>query len=83
MDNEIIPSIDAPKDLNLHNYSRTIIARFENPKIKHLLSQIACDGSIKIPVRTLAPIQNNVLANRSIKSLSVVVAAWIHFIRLS
>ena len=81
VDNEIIPTIEAPKGLDLHNYSRAIIARFENPKIKHLLSQIACDGSIKIPVRTLAPIQNNITANRSIKSLSVVVAAWIHFVR--
>tara|TARA_R110002153_G_scaffold32008_5_gene97062 strand:+ start:6113 stop:7597 length:1485 start_codon:yes stop_codon:yes gene_type:complete len=83
VDNEIIPTIEAPKGLDLHDYSRAIIARFENPKIKHLLSQIACDGSIKIPVRTLAPIQNNVLANRSTKSLSVVVAAWIHFIGFS
>jgi fructuronate reductase len=83
VDNEIIPTIEAPKGLDLHNYSRVIIARFENPKIKHLLSQIACDGSIKIPVRTLAPIQNNIVANRDFKSLSVVVAAWIHFIRVS
>lgn len=83
VDNEIIPTIEAPKGLDLHNYSRAIIARFENPKIKHLLSQIACDGSIKIPVRTLGPIQNNIVANRPIQSLSMVVAAWIHFIRFS
>jgi fructuronate reductase len=83
VDNEIIPTITAPKGLDLHDYSRAIIARFENPKIKHLLSQIACDGSIKIPVRTLAPIENNVSANRSIKGLSDVVAAWMHFVRLS
>lgn len=80
VDNEIIPTIAAPSGLNLHDYSRAIIARFENPKIKHLLSQIACDGSIKIPVRTLAPIQSNLIAKREIKSLSIVVAAWIHFI---
>lgn len=83
VDSEIIPTIEAPTGLNLHDYSRAIIARFENPKIKHLLSQIACDGSIKIPVRTLAPLQNNLAAKRSIKLLSIVVAAWIHFIRNS
>jgi len=83
VDNEIIPTIEAPKALDLYDYSRAILARFENPKIQHLLSQIACDGSIKIPVRTLGPIQNNVIAKRSIQSLSIVVAAWIHFIRLS
>lgn len=83
VDSEIIPTLTAPKGLDLHQYSRAIIARFENPKIRHLLAQIACDGSIKIPVRTLAPIQNNIVANREFKSLSLVVAAWIHFIRRS
>ncbi|MGJ8682641.1 mannitol dehydrogenase family protein [Paraglaciecola sp.] len=83
VDNEIIPTITPPKGLDLHNYSRAIIARFENPKIKHLLSQIANDGSVKIPVRTLAPIQSNISAARSYQSLSMVVAAWIHFIRQS
>lgn len=83
VDDEVIPTIEAPLGLDLHQYSRAILARFENPKIKHLLSQIACDGSIKIPVRTLAPIQNNIAHNRSFKMLSRVVAAWIHFIRVS
>ncbi|MGJ8694323.1 MAG: mannitol dehydrogenase family protein [Thalassotalea sp.] len=83
VDSEIIPTIAAPSGLNLHDYSRAIIARFENPKIKHLLSQIACDGSIKIPVRTLAPLAANLKHNRSVELLSVVVAAWLHFIRNS
>ena len=81
--NEIIPTLIPPRGLDLYFYSLAIIARFDNYKIKHLLSQIACDGSIKIPVRTLAPIQKNITDNRPFKSLSIVVAAWIHFIRHS
>ena len=48
-----------------------------------MLRQIACDGSIKIPVRTLAPLANNLKNNRGISSLSVVVAAWVHFLQMS
>jgi len=81
VDNEIIPTLEPVKGLDIIQYSRDIIARFENPKIKHLLRQIACDGSIKIPVRTLAPLAENISNERSIASLSVVVAAWLHFIR--
>jgi len=81
VDNEIIPTLEPVKGLDIFHYSRDIIARFENPKIKHLLRQIAYDGSIKIPVRTLAPLAENISNERSIASLSVVVAAWLHFIR--
>ncbi|WP_111978707.1 mannitol dehydrogenase family protein [Algibacillus agarilyticus] len=82
VDEEIIPSIAAPAGLDLHVYSRDIIKRFENVKIQHHLEQIACDGSIKIAVRTLEPITENLQAARSIQLLSIVVAAWIQFVYL-
>ncbi len=81
VDSEIIPTLKSVVGLDLFQYSRDIIARFENPKIKHLLRQIACDGSIKIPVRTLTPLATNIRAGRSIQSLSIVVAAWLHFLQ--
>lgn len=39
--------------LELANYRSTLIKRFKNPTIKHQLSQIAIDGSIKLPLRIL------------------------------
>ncbi len=81
VDEEIIPTIEAPEGLDLTEYSRQIIARFENPKIRHLLEQIGCDGSIKIPVRTLEPINDNLKAGRSNNNaLYYVVAGWIKFV---
>ncbi|MCU4677100.1 mannitol dehydrogenase family protein [Catenovulum sp. 2E275] len=81
VDEEIIPTIEAPQGLDLTEYSRQIIARFENPKIRHLLEQIACDGSIKVPVRTLEPINDNLNAGRSNNNaLYYVVAGWIKFV---
>ncbi|AWB66093.1 mannitol dehydrogenase family protein [Saccharobesus litoralis] len=77
---EIIPSIDAPTGLDLASYADDILSRYQNPAIRHLLLQIAADGSLKIPVRTLAPIEENIKAGRSIEQLSMVVAAWIRFV---
>ncbi|MEZ7898357.1 MAG: mannitol dehydrogenase family protein [Flaviflexus sp.] len=36
------------------DYAKALLARYENPNIRHLLAQIAHDGSQKIPVR-IAP----------------------------
>ncbi|WAJ71907.1 mannitol dehydrogenase family protein [Catenovulum adriaticum] len=80
VDQEISPSINLPKGLNLYKYSRDIIARFENSKIQHKLAQIACDGSIKISIRILEPMLENLRAGRPTKNLALVVACWIHFV---
>lgn len=33
------------------DYRRALVERFSNPRIKHLLAQIAADGSQKVPIR--------------------------------
>ncbi|MDB5455395.1 MAG: Mannitol dehydrogenase domain, partial [Caulobacter sp.] len=42
---DIIPSLTAPRGLDLEVYADAILARFRNPEIRHLLAQIAWDGS--------------------------------------
>ncbi|MDP5132086.1 MAG: mannitol dehydrogenase family protein, partial [Paraglaciecola sp.] len=48
---------------------------------RHLLAQIAWDGSQKIPMRILPAINDNLAAGRSIARLSSCLAAWFLFIR--
>lgn len=79
---EILPSIDGPKELDAKQYSQDILQRFRNPAIRHLLSQIAWDGSQKIPMRILPIIQQNLREERSVSLLSYALAAWMHFVRL-
>ena len=62
-------------------YSDAILARFRNPAIRHLLAQIAWDGSQKIPVRLLGTIADALTAGRRIDRLCLPVAAWLHFVR--
>lgn len=83
LNEEIIPSFIPPAELDVNEYASDIIRRFENPQIVHLLSQIAWDGSQKIPVRILGTLTDNLRAGSSIKLLTLTVAAWIHFIRLT
>jgi fructuronate reductase len=79
---EIIGSFHAPAELNPAEYSADIFQRFDNPAIRHLLAQIAWDGSQKLPMRVFPIIQDNLASGRSIRLLSLVVASWMLFIRL-
>jgi len=79
---EILPSFIPPAELNAEQYSADIFRRFENPSVRHLLAQIAWDGSQKLPMRILPVISDNLAAGRSIKLLALAIASWLHFLRL-
>jgi fructuronate reductase len=78
--NEIIPSFTPPAELDVQQYSEDILSRFRNPAIRHLLAQIAWDGSQKLPMRILPIISDNLASGHSIKKLAFIIAAWCRFI---
>jgi fructuronate reductase len=78
---DIRSGLAAPQGLDLDRYIEAVLRRFSNPTIRHLLSQIAWDGSQKLPFRILPTIAENLAAGRSIARLCVPLAAWFHFIR--
>ncbi|WP_417358036.1 mannitol dehydrogenase family protein [Gallaecimonas pentaromativorans] len=77
---EIVPSLTAPDDMDLAAYAEAILKRYRNPYIRHLLAQIAWDGSQKLPFRLLGTVRDNLKAGTSIDRLCVAVAAWLRFI---
>ncbi|GGD11034.1 mannitol dehydrogenase family protein [Aquisalinus flavus] len=77
---EIIPGLTAPVGLDLTEYRDAIIGRFHNPEIRHLLAQIAWDGTQKLPVRIISVIRENIEAARPVDRLCLVVAAWRIFV---
>ena len=78
---DILPTIKAPRGLDLNDYVQAILKRFRNPTIRHALAQIAWDGSQKLPFRLMGTIQDNLEAGRPIDRLCVPIAAWMHFVR--
>ena len=61
-------------------YIDQVLARLRNPGIRHLLAQIAWDGSKKLPVRLLGTIEDALAAARSIDRLAWPLAAWMRFV---
>jgi fructuronate reductase len=81
MREDIQPTLQAPRGLELRQYSAAILQRFRNPALRHPLAQIAWDGSQKLPFRILGTIADALAAARPVDRLCVPVAAWMHFIR--
>ncbi len=81
IDSEVIPSFIAPKELDAYGYSREILERFKNPAIRHLLSQIAWDGSQKLPMRIVPIVEQNLKDGRSISRLCISLVSWFLFLR--
>ncbi|MFL5296814.1 MAG: mannitol dehydrogenase family protein [Phenylobacterium sp.] len=81
MPRDIAPTLRPTAGLDLDRYIGDILARFRNPAIAHRLSQIAWDGSQKLPIRLFATIEDTLAAGRPLDRLAVGVAAWMAFIR--
>lgn len=74
-------SLNPPRALNVDAYIDAVLARFANPAIRHLLAQIAWDGSQKLPFRVLNTMKEALAAGRPIERLCVPLAAWFSFVR--
>lgn len=81
MREHIAPAITLPAGLDAPTYISAILERFRNPSIRHKLSQIAWDGSQKLPVRLLGTIAEALARGRDIAPLCLAVAAWMCFVR--
>ncbi|HEX8466754.1 MAG TPA: mannitol dehydrogenase family protein [Allosphingosinicella sp.] len=76
---DITPGLQ-PSPLEVGAYCADILQRFRNPAIRHKLSQIAWDGSQKLPYRLLDTIAEARAAGRPVERLAVPVAAWMLFV---
>ncbi len=69
-----------PPGLDLDAYQEALLKRFDNPHLRHRLTQIAMDGSQKLPPRLLATIRDRLTAGQPIDALPLAVAGWIRWL---
>jgi fructuronate reductase len=81
MHEDIAGSLKPVEGLDVQSYAGAVQDRFRNPAIRHLLSQIAWDGSQKLPYRLLDTVRDRLAAGEDVARLAVPVAAWIAFLR--
>jgi fructuronate reductase len=68
------PGLDVP------GYRRALLARFGNPRISHVLDQIAADGTTKLRMRAVPVLRAERRAGRSGVAAARVIAAWMDYV---
>jgi fructuronate reductase len=63
------------------DYRAALVERFANPAIRHLLAQIAADGSQKLPVRVLPVVAAERAAGRTAAAGARTLGAWVAHLR--
>jgi fructuronate reductase len=78
---EIAPTLEVPASFDLLAYRDALLDRYANPALRHRCSQIAMDGSQKLPPRILSTIAARIDKGESFERLALAVAAWFVFLR--
>ena len=80
MNVEVTPTLSVPPGADLQSYKQALLRRFRNPGLRHRTSQIAMDGSQKLPQRLLGTIRDRLKAGEPIDALALGVAAWMAYV---
>ena len=77
---EASPYLTLPAEA-VADYRQALVERYTNPRIGYQLSQIATDGSVKLPVRILPTLVAERAADRLPVGCATAVAAWVLHLR--
>lgn len=78
--NDLVPTLPAEARALAPAYCDALLARFANPALGHRLSQIAIDGSQKIPMRWLPAARDRLAAGAVPDALALAIAAWLRYL---
>ncbi|CAH3799378.1 TPA: fructuronate reductase [Enterobacter hormaechei] len=78
--NEQAPTLSMPEGTDLSGYADLLLSRFTNPSLRHRTSQIAMDGSQKLPQRLLDPIRIHLAKGTDHRHLVLGVAGWMRYV---
>ncbi|WP_252442788.1 mannitol dehydrogenase family protein [Pseudonocardia humida] len=80
MDEDALPTLVAPEGVDLADYRRSVLHRFANPALRHRTTQVAMDGSAKLPVRLLPTVRERLRAGAEPRWAALAVAAWMAYV---
>ncbi|NED98897.1 mannitol dehydrogenase family protein [Phytoactinopolyspora halotolerans] len=79
-DGDTMPTLTAPDGLDLAAYRDDVLDRFANPALGHRTTQVAMDGSQKLPQRILSAVRERRADGAMPRVGALLVAAWMRFI---
>jgi fructuronate reductase len=80
MDADMTPTLSPPAGFDLGGYKTALVERFANPVLRHRTTQVAMDGSQKLPYRLLAPVRARLAAGAEPRHACLAVAGWMRYV---
>ncbi len=80
MDEDLSPTLHGLDAFDLAGYKRSLLTRFANPGLRHRVTQIAADGSQKLPQRLLDPARERLAAGHEPRLIALAVAGWMRYV---
>src|SRR5258708_6981832 len=81
MDDEVTPLLPLVPGIDLAAYKRTLIERFQNPKIADTLARLAFGGSDRMPKFLLPSLSEALAQGRPHQLLTLATAGWLRYLR--
>lgn len=76
MRDDAAPTLVVPSSFDTAGYRTQVLERFANPALRHRTTQVAGDGSQKLPLRLLGTIRDRLAAGAQPTWAALAVAAW-------
>lgn len=80
IEKDILPTLEAPPGVDPSAYGRTVLERFANPALGHRTTQVAMDGSQKLPQRLLGTVQDRLAAGETPRWAALAIAGWMVYV---
>lgn len=77
---DVAPTLHPPAGVDLAAYTGRQLHRFANPALRRAVTQVAMDGSQKLPQRLLGTIRDRYAAGAEPTWAALAVAAWMRHI---
>jgi fructuronate reductase len=77
---DVEPTLDVPPGFDLRDYERALFERFANPTLRHRTTQVAMDGSQKLPQRLLPVLRARRAAGAEPRWAAFSLAAWLRWV---
>jgi len=80
MRQDVMPTLAQPPGLDIAAYGEQVLERFANPALWHRTTQVAMDGSQKLPLRLLGTVRDRLAAGETPEWAFLGVAAWMAYV---
>ena len=80
MDDEVTPLLPPVPGIDLSDYKKTLLVRFDNPAIKDQITRLCLNGSGKFPQYLRPSLEKALKQGRSHRLLTLALAGWLRYL---